>query len=77
MNYNMYAVYDRVSRRYGPIQLDLNDDVATRNFAEGIAEIKHKEDLSLMYLGEYNVESGVIQAEVVPLLVADGGNLDV
>lgn len=67
MNHNMYAVFDTSAKTYSGPFLAVNDDTARRHFAtavnsEGHSYNMYPEDFTLMVLGEFNDNSGLINS---------------
>lgn len=59
----LYCVQDTLARICGDPVSALNDDVAVRYFADICARSPYSKDFVLLYLGEYDEESGLISAE--------------
>lgn len=65
MKYCLYSIKDLKSG-YLPVQVDINDDTAVRNFehAVGIADsifFSHPADYELYKVGEYDTDNGEIE----------------
>lgn len=63
----IYTVRDEASTLFMDLQINLNNDVAIRNFDYAMAHndmmLFRPEDFSLWYLGDYDDASGVISAK--------------
>lgn len=71
---NVYSLLDVKLREYGPLVLANNDASVRRALCDGIpgsggTVAKYPEDFNLMLLGTFDVETGMMVPEVVPLLV--------
>lgn len=75
MMYNVYSIRDRLIG-FGPLTVEPNDDVATRNFGmlRGNPDVP-LDDLELYQIGTYDTVTGVVAPCVVPLLVCRGDSL--
>jgi len=75
---NIYSLLDVKLKEYGPLVLANNDASVRRALCDGIpgsggTVAKYPEDFNLMLLGHFDVETGQIVPEVVPLLVDNVG----
>lgn len=73
---SIYSVFDIKTRSYAPIFLADNHDVAKRMVISAMAEESHlhrfAEDFRLMYLGDWDSNSGaVVQADKGSVLVSE------
>lgn len=71
---NVYSLFDRKLKEFGPLVLSNNDASVKRAICEGIPGSgstveKYPEDFGLMLLGTFDVDSGMLVPEAVPLLV--------
>lgn len=66
----IYSIWDSVAEFYSPIFLAENDNHATRMMTQSIS-LEHKADFTLMKVGQFDTESGVID-ETIPQLVIAG-----
>lgn len=71
----LYTLFDRKMKEYGNLVMAQNDETVFRALREGIpagsTPGKYPEDFDLFYVGNYDVETGVLGSEF-PSLV---GNL--
>lgn len=62
MKHTMYAVYDRLSELYGPLNEFTNDKVAKRSFLEACKNVdgfkQHPTDLEIHRIGTFDDETG-------------------
>lgn len=56
----LYAVYDLVKAEYLPPFLAKQDATANRDFQQGLTKIPTPNDFELHYLGEIDLDTGVI-----------------
>jgi len=73
---NIYSLYDRKLREFGPLVVSNNDESVVRALREGLPGSggtvnKYPEDFDLMCLGALDVDTGLIVPERVPLLVVN------
>lgn len=68
----VYSLFDRKLREYGGLVLCPNDDGVRRALHEGVTPNstvgKYPEDYDLMYLGEFDPQSGVIKPDLIALV---------
>lgn len=70
----IYSLLDRKLKEYGSLVLGNNDEAVKRAIKDGIPGSNnviaaHPEDFDLYYLGDFDMESGLISACKVPILV--------
>lgn len=67
MKYGLYAMRDSATRQFLSITIDMNNDVAMRNFDFAMAnnaQLKFRpSDFALYRLGDYDTESGHIECQ--------------
>lgn len=63
---NVYTVYDEKAEQFGPLFEAVNDEVATRSFLQMMDKVhpSAKNDYILEKVGEFDTNSGDMQAEV-------------
>lgn len=71
---NIYSLFDRKLREYGPLVLANNDASVCRALCDGIPGTqstiaKYPDDFDLMLLGAFDSDTGQIAPEVIPRLV--------
>lgn len=76
MKHNMYAIEDKVARAFNQPFLAPNDETAIRNIRDSAAQgdtgfHQHPEDYRLYSLGVYSSETGVIEAELQPVMICN------
>lgn len=77
----IYSLFDRKLREYGQLVMMNNDEAVKRALAESLPQsqgttlAKYPEDFDLMYLGEIDVTTGVIERSMVPVLVINVAGL--
>lgn len=62
MNYEIYCIRDRITGIYGGLVLHVNKAAAQRWFGDIVAKEPHGMDYDLFCLGEYDSETGIINA---------------
>lgn len=65
MEIRLYSIYDRLAEEYGPLFMQLNDEVARRQYYASLAKMDDTlvDDYALYYLGEYDTSTGrIVQA---------------
>lgn len=71
MKSRVYSLYDKLARRFGPLMLFANDDVACRSVATFLRQKSNVADAPSSYavycLGEFE-EEGVVSVSVLPLV---------
>lgn len=70
----IYSLFDRKLREFGPLLLSNNGESIKRALRDGIPGSgslidKHPEDFDVMLLGAFDADSGVIVPEQVPHLL--------
>lgn len=71
MIYNMYSVYDNVTEQFGAPVLHVNSASAIRWFTSLCEKEKNiKNDLSLDYLGEFDLNTGAINFKSVEFVLS-------
>lgn len=77
----VYSLFDRKLRQYGSLVLERNDFAVQRAIADGVKGApdsligKHPEDFDLVYLGEFDQDTGALQYLVSPALVVNVAEL--
>lgn len=76
----IYSLFDRKVREFGPLVTTNNDESALRAIRDGVPGsggtiAKYPEDFDLMLLGAFDADTGQIVPESVPLLVANVGDV--
>lgn len=79
MNYKIYCIKDDLNGFMAPI-VDSNDASAIRNFAHAMKDTKsifytHPSNFTLYRLGDFDNESGYINAENTPVFIENGSNI--
>lgn len=73
MIYNLYAIYDKDAKEFGPLFNAKNDIVASRYVEEMIKEVNHVDSYALYCMGEYDTENGITETNVS--FISDCSNL--
>lgn len=76
----VYSVLDLKVKEYGPLILGNSDAAMARAARDGVPGsgsviAKHPEDFNLMYLGEFDVDTGMLVPVDVPILVENFATL--
>lgn len=64
MNYNLYSIYDKDAKEYGPLFNAKNDVVASRYVEEMVKDVSHLDSYALYLMGEYDTENGIVNIKV-------------
>lgn len=64
MIYNLYAIFDKDAKEYGPLFNAKNDVVASRYVEQMIKDVPHSDSYALYLMGEYDVENGIVNTKV-------------
>lgn len=64
MRYGLYSIKDNVTGKYGDIYIAINENQAVRQFDLICSKSDFAKDLSLFALGNYNLDTGVIESSV-------------
>lgn len=64
MNYNLYSIYDKDAKEYGPLFNAKNDVVASRYVEQIVNDVPHLDSYSLFLMGEYDTELGIVNTKV-------------
>ena len=73
MIYNLYSIYDKDAKEYGPLFNAKNDIVASRYVEEMIKDVKHVDSYALYCMGEFDTENGITATDVS--FISDCSNL--
>ena len=73
MIYNLYAIYDKDAKEYGPLFNAKNALIASRYVEEMIKEVNHVDSYALYCMGEYDTEYGITVTNVS--FISDCSNL--
>lgn len=78
MRNNLYIVYDKIAQMcIGGLIRVSNDEVARRSFHEALIAkdspmANHQGDYALNKLGHIDEQTGIIEAQDIPTVIADG-----
>ncbi len=64
MIYNLYSIYDKDAKEYGPLFNAKNDVVASRYVEEMIKDVKFSDSYALYCMGEFDTENGIVNTIV-------------
>lgn len=73
----IFTIYDQKAEMHDPVFLKLTVGQALRDFTDAAQDQKtqlgqHPEDFTLMEIGVFNSQSGMIEPHNKPLLIASG-----
>lgn len=64
MIYNLYAIYDKDAKEFGPLFNAKNAVIASRYVEEMIKDVKNVDPYALFCMGEYDTEKGIMMTTV-------------
>ncbi len=73
MLYNLYSIYDKDAKEFGPLFNAKNDIVASRYVEEMVKDVKYIDSYALYRMGLYDTEYGINDSEVS--FISDCSNL--
>lgn len=81
MNYIAVSMYDEKTRQYMAPQLEVNEEVARRNFSYAIKRNDSlgfaKADLRLYNIGSFDSDTGILCANSPAILIVDGKEIEI
>lgn len=60
VNFNVYAIYDKVAEEYGNPLIARNDGMILRLMIDQLAKLQNPQDYDLFQIGHYSVLTGEI-----------------
>lgn len=64
MLYNLYSIYDKDAKEYGPLFNAKNNLVASRFVEDMMKGVKCIDSFDLYFMGEYDTEHGIVNTKV-------------
>lgn len=71
MKTQLFSVYDKIAKDFGPIYQQINAQAASRSFQAGAKNQPNTEDFSLYYMGDYDTVTGKIDPNRKPIFITD------
>ena len=71
MQVNVYSIYDRVAREYGPPFCAKNHGVAMRMYADAVKQATGdaKDDYEIWKIGSYDTSTGILEGNIERFMV--------
>ena len=64
MIYNLYSIYDKDAKEFGPLFNAKNAVIASRYVEQMLEDVKNVDPYALYCMGEYDTEKGIINIDV-------------